>query len=50
MIDLTDLGKIFDCVGDTQNKHITFRGDFNVIFYSFLEVQVAGVYFKHESR
>ena len=36
---LTDFGEILDKVGDIQNKNVSFSGDFNVIFYSFLEAQ-----------
>ena len=36
---LSDLGKIHDYVSDIENKNILFVGDFNVIFYSFLEAR-----------
>ena len=36
---LSDLDKIHDYVSDTENKNILFVGDFNVIFYSFLEAR-----------
>ena len=36
---LTDFGEILDKVGDIQNKNVSFSGDFNVIFDSFLEAQ-----------
>ena len=36
---LTDFGEILDSVGDIQNKNVSFSGDFNVLFDSFLEAQ-----------
>ena len=36
---LTGLGEILDCVDDIRNKNIIFGGDFNIIFYSFLEAE-----------
>ena len=44
---LTDLCEIVDCFGDIQNKNIILGGDFNVIFYSFLETQGAPSLNKH---
>ena len=36
---LTDLGKILHYVDNIQNKNIISRGDFNLIFDSFLKLK-----------